>query len=358
MATEEHIKILKLSLKYSQDLKDEAKVAKITYWIARMQYSLGNMAESIPYLERCIEMAGQLEGEEMLALPYNVIGRACLFTSEWVKGVDYLEKGIPMLERLGNLDELAYSTGMLGLLYGFMGSFERGFSLNSKALNIARKIGNKTREAVTLMYRSALYHYQGIWKESLKYGSQSIDMCKEIQNPVIEGLTTFIMGSSTFYDGDQQKGIALLRAGIEKIEATGSNFTLGMGYGWLAEAHALADQNEEAYLCAEKSMDLAKIGQGWGEVDAYRALTIVAAKKQPSDWDKVDFNMGKSLQLAMDRHSEPDKAICCFRYAELLRDKGDLDQATGYLIQAKELFSEMNMTWWIERAKKLEEELL
>jgi hypothetical protein len=29
-----------------------------------------------------------------------------------------------------------------------------------------------------------------------------------------------------------------------------------------------------------------------------------------------------------------------------------------YLIQAKELFSKMNMIWWIEQTEKLEEELL
>jgi class 3 adenylate cyclase/tetratricopeptide (TPR) repeat protein len=358
VATEEHIKILKSALKYGQDLKDEALVAKITYWIGRMQYSLGNMVESLPYLDRCIEMAGELEGEEMLALPYNVIGRTRLFTSEWVKGADYLEKGIPMLERLGNPEEVAYSMGMLGLFYGFMGSFERGFSLNSKALNISREIDNKTREAATLMYRSVLYHYQGAWKESLKYGFQSIDICKEIQNPVIEGLTTWIMGYSTFHEGDRQKGIDLLRAGIEKIEATGSSFTLGLGYGWRAEAHALADQEEEAQLCAEKSIDLGKIGERWGEVYVYRALAVVAAKKRPPDWDKVDINMKESLRLAEERCSKPEKATGCFRYAELLRGKGDLDRAMDYLIQAKELFSKMNMIWWIEQTEKLEEELL
>ena len=358
VASRDHVEILKLSLEYTHDLKNEAQIAKTTYWIARMEYSLGNMFESLPYYEKCIEMADLLEGGEMRALPYNFIGRICLFTSEWVKAVNYLEKGIPMLKRLGNLDEIAYSTGMLGLIYGFMGNFEKGFSLINKALHIAIEIDNKTREAVSLMYRCGVYLYQGAWKESLKYGSQAVDICKEIENPVIEGLTTWVMGYSVFLKGERQKGLDLLRAGIEKEEAAGSNFSLGLGYGWRAEAHALADQDQEAQFCINKSFDLAKIGERWGEVFAYRALAIVAAKKTPPDWDKVDFNMRKSLRLAEQRGSRVEKATGCFRYAELLRNKGDLDQALVYLTQAKKLFIKMNMSWWIEQTKKFEEELL
>lgn len=358
VASEDHIKILKLSLKFAQDIKDEARLAKITYWIARMQFSLGNMIESLPNFERCIEMADELEGEEMLALPYNAIGRTCLFTSEWAKGVDYLEKGIPMLEHMGRLDEVAYSKGLLGIIYGWLGNFEKGFSLINNALNMSRRIGNKTREAVTLMYMSSLNAMQGGWKESLKRGSLATYICKEIENPVIEGLTTWVMGYSTFYEGDRQQGIDLLRAGIKKIEETGSNFTLGLGFGWRAEAHALAGQDEEAQLCANKAFDLAKIGERWGEVTAYRALAIVASKKTPPDWDKVDFYMRESLRLAEERGSIPEKATIYFRYAEILRNKGDLDQAMDYLTQAEELLSKMNMTWWIEQAEKLREELL
>ena len=77
VASEDHIKILKSSLKYAQGFRDEIRLAKITYWIGRMKYSLGNMVESLSYFKRCIEMAGELEGEEMLDLHFKVIGRTC-----------------------------------------------------------------------------------------------------------------------------------------------------------------------------------------------------------------------------------------------------------------------------------------
>lgn len=355
VASEEHLKILERSLKFAQDLKGETRLARITYWIGRMYYSLGKMVQALSYYERCIEMAGELKDEGMLALPYNVIGRTCLFTSEYAKGIDYLEKGIPMMERLGNLDEVAYSTGLLGLVYGHMGNFEKAFHLADKALEMSIKIGNKTREAAILVQLQGLNIYRGLWKESLNLGEQIVSISRQIENPVLEGMGIWAMGYATFLQGKQQKGIDLIREGIEKIEATGSSFLLGIGFGWWAEAHALMGHKDEAEVCASRSIDLAKIGDRWGEFGAYRALAIAAAKKKPADWNKVDAHMGESIRLAEKRGVRPEQAISCFRYAVLLRDKGDIKQAKDYLTHAVDLFTEMNMTGWLEQADKLGE---
>ena len=147
----------------------------------------------------------------------------------------------------------------------------------------------------------------------------------------------------------------MLCTGIEKIEGTGTSFTLGLGFGWRAEAHALADQGEDAQLCAEKSFALAKIGERWGETVAHRALAITAAKKKLSDWNKVNNHMGESLRLAKEGGTRPEQALNCLHYAELLRDKGDMVQAKKYLNQAIDLFKEINMNSWLEQAKESRE---
>ncbi len=353
VSSEEHLQILETSLKFAQDSMDETRLAKITYWIGRMNYSLGEIVQSLPYFKRCIEMAGELRDEEMLALPYNVIGRACLFTSEWTKGIDYLEKGISMLEGVGNLEEVAYSKGLLGLILGFVGDFKNAVTTANRALEISIDLGNKTREALTCVYLAAIDTIRGAWNEALEHGKQAVSISKQIENPVSEGLGNWIMGYASFHEGRRQKGIDMIRAGIERIESTGSGFALGLAFGWRAEALALTGQREEAEYCAGKSIDLAKIGQLWGEVVTNRALAIVAAKKNPPDWNKVDAHMGESLSLAEKRNASPDQAIGCFRYAEMLCDKGDMERATDYLNKAIDLFTEMNMTWWLKQAKEL-----
>jgi tetratricopeptide (TPR) repeat protein len=357
VASEDHIKILESSLKYAQGFRDETRSAKITYWIGRMHYSLGNMIETPIYFERCIEMAAELKDDEMLALTYNWIGRTCLFTSEWGKGVDHLEKGIQMLERLGHMDEVAYSMGVLGQIYSFMGEFKNARFLNKKALDISRRIGNKTREAVTFIYMSNITLIQGFWKETIKYSSRAIDISIGIENPVLEGVGIWQKGYATFFEEEQQKGIDLLRDGTEKIETTGSSITLGQGFGRQAEVLALFGQEEEAQICAQKAIEMAKTVDRRGGVYAYRSLAIVAAKNKPINWSEVDTYIKKSIRLADRRGTRPEKAISCFRYAELLRDKGDTNQAMDYLDLAQDLFTNMNMPWWVAQTNNLREQL-
>ena len=114
---------------------------------------------------------------------------------------------------------------------------------------------------------------------------------------------------------------------------------------------------EEAEVCANKVFDLVKFGERWGEFSAYRALAIAASKKKTTDWNKVEAHMGESLRLAEKRNARPYLAVGCFRYAEMLCDKGDMERASDYLKQATELFREMNMDWWLEQAEKIRKSL-
>ena len=63
--------------------------------------------------------------------------------------------------------------------------------------------------------------------------------------------------------------------------------------------------------------------------------------------------MRESLSLAEERRGRPQFAIGCFRYAELLKQKGDSAQGQEQLGKATALFSDMKMTWWLEQAEAL-----
>ncbi|MEO5861954.1 MAG: hypothetical protein ABIQ03_05765 [Burkholderiales bacterium] len=80
------------------------------------------------------------------------------------------------------------------------------------------------------------------------------------------------------------------------------------------------------------------------------------ATAKRSNWESVDSNMQKSLSSAQTLGYRPDLAVSHFRYAELLRDRGDLAQASRQLDQAAELFAEMEMTWWMKQAGNLRAE--
>ena len=141
-ASDENLQVLRTSERYAQEIGDEHRLAKTTYWVGRTHFVMGHSARALLVFDRCTEIAKRLSDDGLLALLYTIIGRACLMTSEYPKGIENLEKGIPALEGLGNLEEVAYSTAILGVIYSSIGDFPRGIRLTEKALEIAKSINN------------------------------------------------------------------------------------------------------------------------------------------------------------------------------------------------------------------------
>ena len=147
-----------------------------------------------------------------------------------------------------------------------------------------------------------------------------------------------------------------MQEGYDKSKALGTGF---LQYdGWLAEVLALAGKLDNAKKIVRTIQEKRKeTAQTSADVTVYRALGIVAAQESPPDWKQVCEHMNRSLRLAGKRRERPNSAITHFRYAELLREQGDQNQARQQLTKAAALFRAMEMTWWLEQAEKLKERL-
>jgi tetratricopeptide (TPR) repeat protein len=299
-------------------------------------------------------LAEALQDDELLALALNIMGRSCLFSTDYAKGFEYLEQGIPLMERLGNLEEVAYSTGILASLYGYTGQFHKAYLNAKKALELSQKIANKTRIALSLVYTGFVQLEHGSFAASFANWNESAEQCQQMGNQVVQGVALGGHGYAGFMMGDAATGLSLLRRGIDLIESTGSRFCLSWLYGYLAECQALAGKAEEAVIAAEKCLEMRRFGDKWKEQQAYRTLALAAALGPHPDWQQVDAHIAESLRLAEGKNARPDVAITYFRYAKLLRHRGDRQQAQDALQRATDLFREMTMTWWLEAAESME----
>ena len=351
--SDEHIDILDMSRQYAQELQDDLRLARVVYWTGRNLRLMGRLSESINMLEQCITLAEALGNEELLAFPYNTIGRACFFTAEYPKGIEYMEKGIAMMEYLENMEEVSYSCGFCGDCYGWTGNFPKAFSLCERSVNLAQETGDLSRQMGSYWYLCATQLIHGSWGPAQQSITKEIELANRVGAEMMATHGTALLGWATFMIEDSEKGLDLLRDGSQKFEATGTIQGITMLYGALTEACAVSGSQDEALAYAQKTFEARKVGEFIGETVAYRGLAISAAQDASPDWAEVDRHMRQSTQLCLERQSRPDEAIAYFRWAEILHKKGDLDAARDHLEKADVLFSDMGMTWWSGQTRDL-----
>jgi hypothetical protein len=84
-------------------------------------------------------------------------------------------------------------------------------------------------------------------------------------------------------------------------------------------------------------------------VYALRLLGLAAAEKQPPDLERARGHHGAALALADELGMRTLAARCHLGLGRLAQRTGDAAGADKHLVEARALFEEMGMTFWLER---------
>ena len=127
---------------------------------------------------------------------------------------------------------------------------------------------------------------------------------------------------------------------------------------YLTDMLYLSGAFKEANTCADRALTELEHGSYFSaDVRAHRTKSVAAAGEPHPDWSFVTRNMDKAISIARSQQRIPDLAICHFRQAQLLEQKGAHADARSCLDEAEKSFDAMNMTWWLDEARKLRREI-
>ena len=328
---------LRQSLEYAKIFNKQDRIAEVSYWIGKFAYMQGDIIETVPVVKQCIKWAEDLNDQELLAMSYNLYGRAGLYTGEHSIGIHYLNKGLELIKAFGKWDDVVYSMGMLGLLLGLTGEYKKSIKTLSKAIKDAQKHEIPTFEAMTFGYLGAIQFWYGNWNAAINNCRRCIDISKKLNNelPIIWG--TFFNGAALFNLDKQEDGLKIMGQSIQMIESMDSVLALRFLYSLLAENLAVCGRFDEARSANEKALALSQSGQEWGKIGNYRTMGILAASEGDPDWYQVDRHMKKSIDLAtrMGAMTELVQSLSCF--ARLLKKRGNKTDTQTYYNKAKNL---------------------
>jgi class 3 adenylate cyclase/tetratricopeptide (TPR) repeat protein len=328
---------LRKSLEYARMFDSTTRIAEVSYWVGRFGYMQGDFVEAIPQVKRCIKWARELNDSGLLAISYNLFGRACLYTGDYAAGIRYLNKGLELIRPFEKWDDIAYSTAILGLLTGLTGKYKSGVNAITRAIKVARNHEIRTFEAMAFGYLGAMQFWYGNWNTSIHNCTACIDISQKLNNPLPVIWGTFFKGAALFNSGEQEAGLTGMGQSIDMITRMDSVLALRYLYSLFAENLAVYGNYQEAESTNNKAMALSQSGQKWGEIINYRTMGLLSATERDPDWHQVVTHMKKSIALSTRMGAVTELVAGLYRFADIMKMKGDTDRAKAYYLQGRNL---------------------
>lgn len=351
---DEFVEVLETSMEYANELNNKPEIAHLNYWLGQRSVLTGNLKQAIEYFSSCIDLAEQWNEKALLAQAYTAIGRIYFFDAEYLLANHCLEKGFTILEELGENNDVAYAAGFLCGSYAYSGDFKKALAYGERAIKIAEKSGDLSRKANSLTWLGLCYFFQGTWEKCIEAYSQAIEIARPIGDHVAIINSLPWLGSSLFMSGNKEEGLLKMQEGIEMMERGKIYLLYPALYPNLGYCYAKATMMKKAKAAANKGLEWSTKGMKGFECLAYYTLSIAESQNNDSNTQLVDETIEKGLDSCRVRGQLPYLARGYFEYAQILFNRKDQQKAKNFLSKAIELFSEMNMPWWLEQAREFE----
>jgi len=345
---------LERSLVDAREWGDLALAVRLSRHLGSFQIGLGNL-NGFAALDECLSTAEKLGDEARVALVMDSTGRSMFHAGRNRESTDWLGRSIPLLERMGNMMEVSFSSCYQAIAHAECGEFKEAERSVRKGRKVAETLNHPGCILFAHYCRGRMEINRGNWEQGEAELVRAIEPARHFEYPVQYAEDMALLGLAAYRQGHTKKGPAQIVEGIGFLEPVGSKTWmpfLPMWYGRLAQLNAEQGRWTEAEAFLEKCMEL---DYEWnlGRVNCEMAQALMAAHQAPYDWQAAEAHAEKALKLAEKLELRPDLALGHLDCAKLLAEKGDAERAKEHLQFATNLFTEMEMTWWLEQAKEI-----
>jgi len=342
----------------AQDLHDEPRLARVLYWLGRIQYVLGQSQTAIGYATQSLAIAESLGDEALAAPPVNLMGRASWQLSEFAKSVLLMERSVEQMRKLGNKTEESTAAGFAGYLLGHLGNFDSAYQYGDRALALAREIQNPFAEAAARFTHGVTSVMRGEWSQAITDFEEARRVAHRAGDLFRVYLAELWQGWALTGAGSPGRGRVLLEEGLARAGQIGTKFQLSCGKATLAACLlALGELDAVPGLCQEAIPLAEETGDKFINALAHRVLAEALSRLEPSDPAGAGRAILEAIRILQEIGTRPELARTYVSYARLLKARGERERAREFLANAIDMFREMGMAWDLERAEQALQEL-
>jgi tetratricopeptide (TPR) repeat protein len=233
-----------------------------------------------------------------------------------------------------------------------LGSFAEGIATGEEGVRIAQAVDHP----LSLMFADVgigqLYLAQGDLVRAIPTLERGLATCRTWDFPSWLPWLASRVGAAYTLAGRVADSLPLLEQSVEQAASM----------GWKADASPLAVRLSEAYFgagriqdaseLAARALDLALEHRGRGhQAWALRLRGEIASRRDPPDLDQAEGDYRQALALAEELGMRPLVAHCHLGLGNLYRRTNDRAKTEVHLARATEMYREMGMSFWLEKAE-------
>jgi tetratricopeptide (TPR) repeat protein len=344
----------------AEQLNDDVRRCRVFSFLTVVLSNLGQVDEAAVIGARSVEIARHIGDLRLsiitgsnLAEPYYLRGKyeqavgvaagsLAALPSQWVH--EYFGMAVP---------PSVFARGWLVMSLADLGRFQEAIQHEAEAI----KIAEATKHAHTIGWAqvtaSKLHLLKGDWAKARDLLAEWINMPGTLDVSILLPWAVTSLAWTLAQIGDASEALSRLREGEEHLkrqEAKGIFVHRGWSYHAVARGCLLLGRLDEARRLANRSIESSQ-GQPNFVAHARCILGDLAIHPECFDPKGATAHYRTALTLAKPRGMRPLAAHCHFGLARLHRRIGNPARARQHLTAAKNMYSEMDMGFWLAQAE-------
>jgi class 3 adenylate cyclase/tetratricopeptide (TPR) repeat protein len=232
-----------------------------------------------------------------------------------------------------------------------LGVFDEGRNHGQEAVRLAETLDHPFSLIWAFLNLGHLESLRGDFIRAIMPLERAVALSQEWDIAYLTPIALAALGHVRALSERVEEGVSWLQQALAGYTSAGIGYLHSLSTVQLGEAHLLAGREEEAWEFGTRAVVLARErGERGHEAWAHRLLGATASHRDCPDVTAAEAHYATSTALASELGMRPLVAHCCFGIGRLHGLAGD-GRAAEDLTTAMNLFGEMGMRFWFEKAE-------
>ena len=304
---------------------------------------------------QALELATTLGESALQVQASHNLGRIYENRGDFSRAAELMRRTIEAMDRAaGSASPVLQiqSRAWLARILGHIGAFAEGRCYGEEALRLLMPDGRGNTTIVAHGCLGDLYLAQGDLEHAIRVLAQGLALCRASGNRDWLSSTIAHLGHAYVLQGRLAEGRVLLEEAISESIRTGALRGRASRLAGLREVCRLEGHGDEAGQYAHQALDLARqLKERRNEAHALHQLGTVQAHADPPDTAQAESHYQQALALADELGMRPLQAHCHLGLGTLYATTSQREQARTELSTAIEMYTSMDMTFWLPQTE-------